>query len=117
VAGEPSKYKWPDRIPDPISAGRRKIMVALIIWLILGFVVGYIAKLIFPRAVGGGIILTTLLGIVGAVVGGYIGDYVGYPMISSFDNIAGSIPSFISSIIGAVVVLAVFQLISGRRAN
>ena len=90
-------------------------MVALIIWLVLGFVVGYIAKLIMPGRDGGGIVLTTLLGIVGAVVGGYIGHYVGYPMISSFNNIASSIPSLISSILGAIVVLAVFRLINNRR--
>ena len=90
-------------------------MVSLIIWLVLGFVVGYLAKLIMPGRDGGGFILTTLLGIVGAVVGGYIGNYVGYPMVSSFDNIGNSIPSLVSSIIGAIAVLAIFRLISGRR--
>jgi len=90
-------------------------MVSLIIWLILGFLVGYIAKMILPGSDGGGLILTTILGIVGAVVGGYIGTFIGYPMISSFDNIGSSIPSFISSIIGAIVVLAIFRLLSGRN--
>ena len=90
-------------------------MVSLLIWLILGFVAGYLAKLIMPGRDGGGLILTTLLGIVGAVVGGYIGQYVGYPMISSFNNIGNSIPSLISSILGAIVVLAIFRLVNGRR--
>lgn len=90
-------------------------MVSLIIWLVLGFLAGYLAKLILPGADGGGVILTTILGIVGAVVGGFIGTFIGYPMISSFDNIGGSIPSFISSIIGAIVVLLIFRLLSGRR--
>ncbi|MEP6947059.1 MAG: GlsB/YeaQ/YmgE family stress response membrane protein [Acidobacteriota bacterium] len=90
-------------------------MVSLLIWLILGFLAGYIAKMILPGADGGGIILTTILGIIGAVVGGYIGTMVGYPMISNFNNIGSSIPSFISSIIGAIVVLAIFRLASGRR--
>jgi len=90
-------------------------MVSLIIWLILGFVVGYLAKLIMPGRDGGGILLTTLLGIVGAVIGGFIGQYVGYPMISNFNNIASSIPSLISSIIGAIVVLAIFRLVTNRR--
>ena len=90
-------------------------MVSLIIWLILGFLAGYIAKMILPGSDGGGLILTTILGIVGAVVGGYIGTFIGYPMISSFDNIGGSIPSFISSIVGAIVVLAIFRLLSGRN--
>ena len=90
-------------------------MVSLIIWLVLGFLAGYIAKMILPGADGGGLILTTLLGIVGAVVGGVIGTFVGYPMISNFNNIGSSLPSFISSIIGAIVVLAIHRLVTGRR--
>ena len=90
-------------------------MISLLIWLVLGFVVGYIAKMVVPGRDGGGIILTTLLGIVGAVVGGFIGQYVGYPMISNFNNIGNSIPSLISSIIGAIIVLAIFHLARGRR--
>lgn len=90
-------------------------MVSLLIWLILGFLAGYLAKLILPGADGGGVVLTTILGILGAVVGGFIGTLVGYPMVSNFNNIGGSIPSFISSIIGAIVVLVIFRLASGRR--
>lgn len=90
-------------------------MISLLIWLVLGFVVGYLAKLIMPGPDGGGVILTTILGIVGAVVGGFVGSLFGYPMVSSFDNIAGTIPSFIFSIIGAIVVLALFRLATGRR--
>lgn len=86
-------------------------MISLLIWLILGFLAGYLAKLIMPGPDGGGFILTTILGILGAVVGGFIGKYFfGYPMISSFDNIGNSIPSFFSSIVGAIVVLAVYRL-------
>ena len=91
-------------------------MVSLIIWLVLGFVVGYLAKFILPGRDGGGVILTTVLGIVGAVVGGFLGKYIfGYPLISSFDNIANNLPSFFSSIVGALVVLVIFRLANGRR--
>ena len=90
-------------------------MISILIWLILGFLAGYIAKLILPGADGGGVILTTILGIVGAVVGGYIGTLVGYPMVSSFNNIGSSLPSFISSIVGAILVLVIHRLITGRR--
>jgi uncharacterized membrane protein YeaQ/YmgE (transglycosylase-associated protein family) len=93
-------------------------MVSLIIWLILGFLAGYLAKFILPGRDGGGVILTTVLGILGAVVGGFIGKYfLGYPMISSFDNIGDNLPSFLSSIIGAIVVLAIFRLANGRRLS
>ncbi len=91
------------------------MIYALVIWLILGFLAGYIAKLIMPGADGGGVIVTILLGIVGAVVGGIIGTFFKYPLVSSFDNIGGSLPSFIFSIIGAIVVLAIYRLATGRR--
>jgi uncharacterized membrane protein YeaQ/YmgE (transglycosylase-associated protein family) len=90
-------------------------MISLLIWLVLGFLAGYLAKLIMPGRDSGGLILTTILGILGAVVGGFIGRYfLGYPMISSFDNIGNNIPSFISSIVGAIAILAVYRLATGR---
>jgi uncharacterized membrane protein YeaQ/YmgE (transglycosylase-associated protein family) len=92
-------------------------MISLLIWLVLGFVVGYLAKLIMPGPDGGGVILTTILGIVGAVVGGFVGHLLGFEMVSSFNNIASSIPSFIFSIIGAIVVLAIYRLATGRSVT
>lgn len=90
-------------------------MISLLIWLILGFLAGYIAKALLPGPDVGGVIMTTFVGIIGAVVGGFIGTMVGYPMVSSFNNIGSSLPSFISSIIGAIVVLLIFRVIQGRR--
>ena len=92
-------------------------MISLLIWLVLGFLAGYIAKVIMPGPDRGGAVLTIILGIVGAIVGGFIGTFVGYPMISSFDNIGSSIPSFFSSIVGAVVVLAIYRMASGRSVT
>ncbi len=92
-------------------------MISLIIWLILGFLAGYLAKLIMPGPDGGGVILTTILGIVGAVVGGFVGSLIGYPMVSNFDNIGSSLPSFIFSIIGAIGVLALYRLATGRSVT
>lgn len=89
-------------------------MISLLIWLVLGFLAGYLAKMIMPGPDGGGVILTTILGIVGAVVGGYVGTLFGSPMVSSFDNIGGSLLSFVFSIIGAIVVLAIYRLATGR---
>lgn len=89
-------------------------MISLLVWLVLGFLAGYLAKLIMPGSDGGGVIMTIILGIVGAVVGGFIGTLVGYPMISNFDNIGNSLPSFFSSVIGAIVVLAIYRMASGR---
>jgi uncharacterized membrane protein YeaQ/YmgE (transglycosylase-associated protein family) len=92
-------------------------MISLIIWLILGFVAGYLAKLIMPGPDGGGTILTIILGIVGAIVGGFIGNLLGFPMANSVDNLGRSLPSFIFSVIGAVVVLAIYRLATGRSVR
>lgn len=90
-------------------------MVSLLIWLVLGFLAGYLAKLILPGRDSGGVVLTTILGILGAVVGGFMGKYLfGYPMISSFDNIGDNLPSFVSSVIGAIAVLAIHRMATGR---
>lgn len=90
-------------------------MISLLVWLFLGFVVGYIAKFVMPGPDGGGVILTIVLGIVGAVVGGFLGNTLfGYPMISSFNNIASNLPSFFSSIVGGIVVLVIYRLATGR---
>lgn len=90
-------------------------MISLLIWLFLGFLAGYVAKIIMPGTDGGGVIATIILGIVGAVVGGFLGTIVGFPMVSSFNNIGSSIPSFFSSVVGAIVVIALYRLATGRR--
>jgi len=90
-------------------------MISLLIWLFLGFLAGYVAKLIMPGMDGGGVILTIILGIAGAVIGGYLGTLVGYPMVSNFNNIGNSIPSFFSSVVGAIVIIAVYRLLTGNR--
>jgi uncharacterized membrane protein YeaQ/YmgE (transglycosylase-associated protein family) len=90
-------------------------MISLIIWLLLGFLAGYVAKLILPGADGGGLILTIVLGVVGAIVGGFLGTFFGFPLVSNFNNIGSSLPSFASSVVGAIVVLVIFRLASGRR--
>lgn len=92
-------------------------MISLIIWLILGFVAGYLAKLIMPGPDGGGVILTIILGIVGAVVGGFVGSLLGFPMANSFDNLSASLGSFVFSVIGAIVVLAIYRLATGRSLS
>ncbi len=92
------------------------MLINLIIWLVIGFVAGYLAKLIMPGPDGGGVILTTILGIVGAMVGGFVGRLL-------FDNGANindnnfSIMSLIMAVVGAIVVLAIYRLITGRSVT
>ncbi len=92
-------------------------MISLIIWIILGFLAGYLAKAIMPGPDGGGFILTTILGIVGAVVGGFIGHLLGFPMANDTSNLSNGLVGFIFSIIGAIAVLAIYRLITGRSVR
>jgi uncharacterized membrane protein YeaQ/YmgE (transglycosylase-associated protein family) len=83
-----------------------------IIWTILiGFIVGVIAKLIMPgRNEPSGCILTTLLGIAGAFVATYLGQELGW-------YAPGETAGFIGAIVGALIVLAVWGLLFSRRGR
>ena len=85
--------------------------MGILLWIIFGLIAGVIAKFIMPGPQGGGFILTTLLGIVGAVVGGYLGTLLGLGDISGFD-----LRSMALAVGGALVVLVVFGLIQRARA-
>ena len=86
--------------------------MGIIAWIILGLIVGAIAKAIVPGRDGGGIILTCLLGIVGAFVGGFIGEYAFHIDLGGFFNLR----TWLLAILGAVVVLGIFHLVRGRRS-
>jgi uncharacterized membrane protein YeaQ/YmgE (transglycosylase-associated protein family) len=80
-----------------------------IIWaIVIGFIVGLIAKALMPGRDPGGFIVTALLGIVGAVVASFLGQAMGW-----YAN--GQSAGFIASVIGAIVVLFIYRLIVGRR--
>jgi uncharacterized membrane protein YeaQ/YmgE (transglycosylase-associated protein family) len=80
-----------------------------LLWvLIIGLVVGALAKLIMPGKDPGGIIVTMLLGIAGAFLGGWIGRAVGLYQ-------QGQGAGFIMSLIGAIILLAIYRLVIGRR--
>lgn len=78
-------------------------------WIIFGLVVGALAKFIMPGRDGGGIIVTSLLGIVGGVLGGFLGRALG---LYDTNEPAG----FLGALLGAIVVLAIFRMATGRRA-
>jgi uncharacterized membrane protein YeaQ/YmgE (transglycosylase-associated protein family) len=80
--------------------------MGIISWIVLGLIAGIIAKLIMPGKDGGGFIMTTLLGIVGAFVGGWVGSFVGLGSVGTF-----SLGSMATAIVGALVLLFVYRLI------
>jgi len=86
--------------------------MSIIAWIVLGLLAGLIAKKIMPGAERIGLILTTLLGIVGAILGGFLATALGFgdPIDEFFD-----ISTWIAAIIGALIVLFAWNAISSRR--
>jgi uncharacterized membrane protein YeaQ/YmgE (transglycosylase-associated protein family) len=76
--------------------------VVILGWIVFGLIVGAVAKLLMPGRDPGGIIVTMLLGIVGAVVGGFIGRALG---LYSQGQSAG----FIMATVGAILVLFIYR--------
>ncbi|MEZ4585114.1 MAG: GlsB/YeaQ/YmgE family stress response membrane protein [Gemmatimonadales bacterium] len=77
-----------------------------LIWtIVIGFLVGTIAKVIMPGKDSGGFIATTLLGIGGAWVGSFLSGMLGF----------GGRVGFIGSVIGAIVILFVYRWLKNRN--
>jgi uncharacterized membrane protein YeaQ/YmgE (transglycosylase-associated protein family) len=81
----------------------------IITMLVVGLIVGALAKLFMPGRDPGGIIVTILLGVAGSFVAGFIGRAVGWY------RSPGSGPGIIMSIIGAMVLLVIYRLVIGNR--
>jgi len=80
-----------------------------ILWMLLiGLVIGALAKLVMPGRDPGGVIVTILLGIAGSIIAGAIGHAAGW-------YAQGEPAGFIASIIGAVLLLFIYRLVVGRR--
>ena len=89
--------------------------MGLILWLIIGGVVGWIASIIMKRDASQGIILNVVVGIVGAMLGGWLlGPVIGAPSINSGQI---SAPSLLVSLLGAVILLAIVNLITRSRVR
>jgi uncharacterized membrane protein YeaQ/YmgE (transglycosylase-associated protein family) len=81
-----------------------------ILWaLIVGLIVGALAKLLMPGKDPGGILVTMLLGIAGSIVAGFLGRALG------IYHAGATGPGIIASVIGAVVLLAVYRAIVRHR--
>ncbi len=87
--------------------------MGIIGWLILGLIAGAIAKLILPGKQGGGWVITLVLGVVGALLGGFIGSALFNVRIDSFFDIS----TWLLAIGGALIVLVIYGLITGRRGS
>jgi len=81
-----------------------------ILWtLLVGLVVGALAKFVMPGKDPGGAIVTIILGVAGSFIAGMLGKALGWYEI-------GDGPGIIASVIGAVILLAIYRVVIGRRA-
>jgi len=81
-----------------------------IIWaIVIGFVVGLVAKMLMPGRDPGGFIITILIGIVGSLIATYGGQALGVYE-------AGEAAGFIGSLLGAIILLVIYRLVRGRKA-
>lgn len=81
--------------------------MSIIMTIVIGLIVGVVAKFLMPGRDPGGFIITALLGIVGSVVANYLGHAMGW---YSANDGAG----FIASVIGAMILLGIYRLATGR---
>lgn len=82
--------------------------MGILAWILFGLVIGIIAKVLMPGRDPGGFIVTILLGIAGALLGGFVGRAMGFYG-------EGQTAGWIMSILGAVLLLAVYRMMARRR--
>jgi uncharacterized membrane protein YeaQ/YmgE (transglycosylase-associated protein family) len=83
-------------------------MLSVLGWIIFGLIIGALAKLLMPGRDPGGIIVTILLGVVGALLGGFLGRAMGFYG-------PGEVAGFVMSLIGAMILLFLYRLLLARR--
>ena len=101
-----------DSRPNPLESGNPlEVNMGIIAWIILGLLAGLIAKALLPGDDPGGLIITTLIGIVGAFIGGLIVKALGFgdPIDEFFD-----FSTWLGAIAGAILLLLVYRALVGR---
>jgi uncharacterized membrane protein YeaQ/YmgE (transglycosylase-associated protein family) len=89
--------------------------MGIILWLVIGGVIGWLASIVMRTDGSQGIILNVVVGIVGAFLGGWlISPLVGAPSINSGEISMGSL---LVSFIGAVILLAIVNLFTRKRVR
>jgi uncharacterized membrane protein YeaQ/YmgE (transglycosylase-associated protein family) len=83
--------------------------MGIIAWIVVGLIAGALAKLILPGDDPGGIIVTILVGIVGAFVGGFVFSLFGGAGVSGFN-----IWSILVATVGAIILLLIYRLVASR---
>ncbi len=80
--------------------------MGILSWIVMGLIVGVLAKFIMPGKDPGGLIVTVIIGIAGAFVGGYIGSFLGLGAFTGFN-----LGSLLLAVGGAVILLILYRVV------
>jgi uncharacterized membrane protein YeaQ/YmgE (transglycosylase-associated protein family) len=85
--------------------------LGIIAWIVLGLLAGMLAKALLPGGQSGGVIVTTVIGILGAIVGGAVARALGFgdPIDEFFD-----LSTWLAAVIGAAALLVLWGMVTGR---
>jgi uncharacterized membrane protein YeaQ/YmgE (transglycosylase-associated protein family) len=77
--------------------------------LLMGLIAGAVAKLLLPGDDPGGILMTMVIGVVGALLGGFLAAALGFGGLSGFD-----FRTFVIAVIGSILLLLIYRAVAGR---
>jgi uncharacterized membrane protein YeaQ/YmgE (transglycosylase-associated protein family) len=97
-----------DRAPRGCDSAPEEGRMGLVSWILLGLVVGVLAKWIMPGKDPGGLVVTIAIGIVGALVGGFLAAQIGLGSVTGFD-----LRSVAIAVSGALVLLFLHRRLRG----
>lgn len=86
--------------------------MGFIAWILLGLIVGIIAKFLMPGKDPGGFIITIILGIAGAFLGGFIGSRIGFGSVTGFD-----LRSLLLAVGGALILLIIYRFFKNKSIS
>ena len=86
--------------------------MGILTWIVLGLIAGSIAKFLSPGRDPGGLMVTIILGILGAVVGGWLGTMLGFGKVQAFD-----LWGLLTSVLGAMILLFIYRIVRGGRSS
>lgn len=88
---------------------------AIISWIIIGGIIGLIARALMPGKQAMGLGLTIVLGVIGAIVGGFIGGLLGGSGVSGIMSNPWSIGTIVLAVVGALIVMVIYGLATKNR--
>jgi uncharacterized membrane protein YeaQ/YmgE (transglycosylase-associated protein family) len=97
-------------VPEVSTQSYTEEPMAILTTIIVGLIVGLLAKFLMPGKDPGGFIVTTLIGIAGAFIGTFVGRALGLYQ-------PGEAAGWIMSVVGAILLLLIYRLVVGRRSR